>query len=158
MRKLAANYVVSEIGDFLKNGIVMAEEDGTVAGYIDTKGDLAEIEQLIFHNGILIAGFTFERKSIEIPLPETHHPIRSFVFQSSAGMNQFSIQNLIDLAKQVQEQFTELKIPEILNEISEVLLSNGGFVKENTPGIFLLIGTDLVGLHFTLKSRLKKIL
>lgn len=158
MRKLAANYVVSVNGDFLKNGIVVADEDGTVAEYIDTKGDLTEIAQLIFYNGILIAGFTFVRINAEIQVSETDHAIQSFIVQSITGQKQLSIQNLIELAKQVQDQFSELKIPEIIHEIIEVLLLVGGFSKEKIPGIFLLTGNDLVGLHFTPKSRLKKIL
>jgi len=158
MKKLAANYVVSEAGIFLKNGIIVAGEDGFAIEYIDTKGDLREIALLTFHNGILMAGFTFVKNNTTIPASESEHSVRSVVLRSVEGQNQVSIQNLIELGKQVQDQFPEMKIPEIMNEISEVLLTNGGFSKEKIPEIFLLIGTDLVGLDFTPKSRLKKII
>lgn len=158
MRKFAANYLVSEVGVFLKNGIVIAQDDGTVLRLIDTKGDLSETEQLIFHNGILMGGCSFSKTNAAKAEPKTDQTFRSFVFQSIIGTKQFSIQNLIDLGKQVQIQFPEMKIPAILNEISEVLQTNGGFIKENIPGIYLLNGVDLSRLRFTPKSRLKKIL
>ena len=58
MRKFAANYVVSYTGEFLKNGIVIIEDDGTDIRIINTNGDLMESEQLIFYNGILLTGYT----------------------------------------------------------------------------------------------------
>lgn len=158
MRKFAANYLISESGIFLKNSIIIAEEDGTVLEFIDSKGDLREIAQLIFFNGILIPGCTFVKTSDAIPDSEPDHPVRSFVFQSLAGLSQVSIHNLIESGKQVQEQFPEMKIPEIMNEITEILLSNGGYSKEKIPGIFLLKEVNLPELQFTQRSRLKKII
>jgi hypothetical protein len=158
MRKFAANYLVSEAGEFLKNGIVIARNDGTALQLIDTKGDLKETEQLIFHNGILMGGCSFTKTNASFAVSFNDQPFRSFVLQSITEATQFSIQNLIDLGKQVQIQFPEMKIPAILNEISATLLTDGGFIKETIPGIYLLKGVDLVGLHFTPKSGLKKIL
>ena len=50
MRKFTANYLVTASGTFLKNGIVIAEENGTAIEFIDTTGDLKEIAQLTFYN------------------------------------------------------------------------------------------------------------
>jgi len=158
MKKLAANYLVSEAGEFLKNGILVAEEDGTAVEFIDTGGDLDEIALLSFHNGILISAYTFIRINADSSISEPEHSISPFINQFVAELSQISIHNLIELGKQVQVKFPEMKIREILGEINAVLISNGSFRKENIPGIFLLIGTDLIGLHFTPKSRLRKIL
>lgn len=152
MRKFAANYLVSEDGLFLKNSIVVAEENGTAIQYIDTEGDLNEIAQLIFHNGILLAGFTFLKTNDACQFSKADSLIQAF-----EGQIEVSIQNLVELGKRVQVQFPEIKIPEILNKIT-VALASGGYIKENIPGIFLLMSVDLVGLRFTQKSRLKKIL
>ncbi|HZL10400.1 MAG TPA: hypothetical protein VFC65_10410 [Prolixibacteraceae bacterium] len=157
MRKFAANYLVSETGIFLKNGIVIVEEDGTIVQFLDTKGDLREIAQLSFHNGILMTGCIFVRTNDLLAVAETKDSIRHFVFKLTTGINQISIQTLVEWCKQIQEQFPTMKAPEILNEIAEFLQSSGGFTKEYIPGIFLLIGVDLVHLRFTPKSRLKKI-
>lgn len=158
MKKFAANYLIAEDGKFLKNGIVVAEDDGTATAFIDTTNDLKEIARLTFHNGILINNFIF-RKGINIVSPsESEPPLNHFISEKVLPFGEFSIQELIDLGKQVQWQFPEMKIPEILKHISEVLVANNNFVKENLPGIFLVIGVDLSGLHFTPKSRLKKIL
>lgn len=158
MKKLAANYLIAEDGKFLKNGIVVAEDDGTATAFIDTTNDLKEIARLTFHNGILLANFIFRKGTNIVSSSESEQRLKQFIFETVLPLEAFSIQELVDLGKQVQEQFPEMKIPEILKHISEVLVANNNFVKENLPGIFLVIGVDLSGLHFTPKSRLKKIL
>ena len=158
MRKFAANYLISDTGVLLKNGIVIAGEDGLIARYIDTQGDLREVEQLIFHNGILMGGCQFTKINTSKPGSTSGNPFHSFMLQAVAGSTQFSIHNLVDLGKQLQLQFPEMKIPAIMNEISEILLADGVFIKESIPGIYLLSSVDLVELHFTPQSRLKKIL
>ncbi len=156
MRKFAANYLVADTGNYLKNGIVVAGEDGFVLEYIDTKGDLREIAQLTFFNGILMAACTFiKTKAADFG---SIQPFESLTMNLLTGSNQFSLSELIELGKQIQLQFPELKIPEIMNGMNEVLFTTGGFTKENIAGINLLTGVDLVNLHFTSKSRLKKIL
>ncbi|MEI8113722.1 MAG: hypothetical protein WCI54_08830 [Bacteroidia bacterium] len=158
MRKFTANYLLSDSGVFLKNGIVIAEDDGTVMEYRDTAGDLKEIEQMSFHNGILIAGFTFSKDTGLVPLPEADNTVRSFVILSVTGMLQFSIHDFIESGKQIQDHFPEMIIPEIMNEMAEILVADIGFKKEKTPGIFLLSGVDLPHMHFTQQTRIKRIL
>lgn len=147
MKKLAANYLISETGKLLKNGILLAEDNGVALDFIDTNGDLDEIAQLTFHNGILIAGQTFAR---------IDSGNQAFISPTIQGKDQLSLHDLVELAKQYQIQFPEMQIPEIWNAINTILQPE--FRKETTAGIFLLIGSDLPGLHFTSKSRLKKIL
>ena len=158
MRKFAAHYLVSDTGVFLKNGMAVAGEDGFILQYIDTDGDLIEVEQLSFHNGILMAGTKFTKINATKTISGSDNPFKSFVLNAVAESTQLSIQNLIDLGKQLQRQFPEIKIPAIMNEISEVLLAEGGFIKETLPEIYLLTSVDLVELHFTSKTRLKKII
>ncbi len=158
MRKFAANYLISDTGMFLKNGIVIAEENGTVVQYIDIADDLKEIAGLIFHNGILIAGCNFLRLNSPIPISETSDPIMTLVLKAVEGKSLFTLLNLIDLGKKIQEQFPDMKIPGILKEITDILLSNGGFIKKYVPGIFLLIGVDLPRLRFKPTTKLKRIL
>lgn len=155
MRKFAANYLVSDNGVYLKNGILVAGEDGFAIEYIDTKGDLREIAQLTFLNGILMAGCTFVKTKAANSEPE--QPFESMVMKSLAATAKFSIYEMIDLGKRVQLQFPEMKIPEIMNKITSTLQTYGGFSVESQPGIYLLSGADLVNLHFSPLSRLKKI-
>ncbi len=144
---MAANYLISETGKLLKNGILLAEDNGVALDFIDTNGDLDEIAQLTFHNGILIAGQTFTRINSET---------QAFIGPVIQGKDLLMLHDLVELAKQYQVQFPEMQIPEIWNAINTILQPD--FRKEKAPGIFLLIGCDLPGLHFTSKSRLKKIL
>lgn len=157
MKKFAANYLVSETGLFLKNGIVMLGEDGYANRYIDTKDAIRETEQLIFLNGILMAGYRFTKMNPSISSPASVQPFGIQVIHSVGEASQFSIEQLVELGKQLQEQFPEMKIPAILNEIQEIL-PGLGFLKQRMPGVYLLHGVDLTELHFTPKSRLRKIL
>ncbi|MBL7972728.1 MAG: hypothetical protein JNL03_14510, partial [Prolixibacteraceae bacterium] len=77
MKKFAANYVISESGDLLKNSILIAEDDGTVLEYIDTKGNLQEMARLTFLNGILLSGFSFVRVREPLPVPDDDHRFSS---------------------------------------------------------------------------------
>jgi hypothetical protein len=157
MRKFTANYLLSDSGVFLKNGIVIVEEDGTAIEYLDPKGDLKEIAQMSFHNGILMAGFSFFKSNDFVPLSKAGNTVKSFVIHSATGRIQYSITDFIESGKQIQDHFPEMKIPDIMNEIAEVLVSDMGFRREKDPGIFLLSGVDLPHLHFTQKARIKRI-
>jgi hypothetical protein len=158
MKKFAANYLMNDQGDFLKNGIVVAEDDGTVLQYIDTSDNLIEIAGLIFHNGILMADISFRKSGPPITSFESDSHLSYIVWKAVQGLHQFSAQNLIDLAKVIQENFQQMNIPEIMNEIIRILISKAGFTKEYKPGIFLLKGTDLPRLRFTSNFKLKRIL
>ena len=158
MRKFSANYLVSSSGTFLKNGIVIVGEDGMVLEFIDTTDDLKEISQLVFHNGILVPACRYIKQNDQVPVYESGNALQMFVLQEVSSLSELSVPHLIDRGKQIQEHFPELKIPEIMDQLHRVLLVNGGFVKEAVPGVFLLTGADLPNLHFTHRSRVKKIL
>lgn len=157
MKKFAANYLVSDTGLFLKNGIVLVGEDGFVIQYINTMDSIRETEQLIFHNGILMAGFRFTKMNPSISSSSSVQPFGEQVIQSVAEATQFSIEQLVELGKLLQAQFPAMRIPAIFNEIQEIL-PGLGFLKQRIPGVYLLQGVDLAELHFTPKTRLRKIL
>jgi len=56
MRKLSADYIFTSVSPPLKRGILILEDDGTVCDVIDTSGNLEEIANLEYYNGILIPG------------------------------------------------------------------------------------------------------
>jgi hypothetical protein len=158
MRKFAANYLISDAGVFLKNGIVVADNNGTALEFIDTTDDLKEIAQLIFYNGILISGVQFIKTDQKLVVTESPSPVGTFILKLTFGLKQITIQHFVELAKQVQEQFQEMKIPEIVGAITTVLIMNGGFSRENIPGIYLLKGVDLQKLQFKPDTILKMII
>lgn len=158
MRKFAANYLVSDTGGFLKNGMAIAGEDGHIVQYMDTRGDLREVERLSFHNGILMGAYKFSKTVASQPFSLSEQSFQSMALQSIGEFNQLTIQDHIDWCKKLQVQFPQMKIPVIMNEMEEILRAEGGFTKETLSGIYLLTGVDLVNLHFTTRSRLKKIL
>lgn len=152
MRKFAANYLFSDSGILLKNGIVYADDAGNALEFTDTKGDLRESELLAFHNGILIAGFEFVKSDEAESV--TGNPNDEIILDLES--DRLTIQKFAELAKQTQEQFPELNIPEILQKLTSTLVSRG-FIQEKTTGIFLLSGANLPELKFTPKCRIRKI-
>jgi hypothetical protein len=152
MKKFAANYILSESGLLLKNGILIADDDGNVIKIIDTKGDLDETAQLVFLNGILIVNNLYIRKK---SLDFAEDELTQFVSLKINGHQQLSTAELIEIAKQIQAEFSNLKTPEITNSIYSLL--NSSFNKEKQTGVFLLINSDLIGLHFKPQSKLKRI-
>jgi hypothetical protein len=137
VKKFAANYILSITGELLKNGILIANDKGKVMEQKDTKGYLEEIAQLTFLNGILIPGIRF----IEL---------------NSGQTNYFTLNDWIEKAKQIQEKSPEMHIPDIVRMIASTLSVH--YRMEPDEGIFLLTGVDLVQLHLTPQSQLKKII
>lgn len=158
MKKLAANYVISDSGELLKNSIVVAEDDGSVLEYIDTDGQLQEIARLEFHNGILLGGFTFVKVREAIPVLDFDSRFSSLILPEISGMNEVSIQKWLDICKKIPALFPDMIITEIMQGITDILCTDGGYRKENTPGIYLLTGSDLIVLKLTMNCRLKRIL
>lgn len=158
MKKLAANYVLSESGNLLKNGILVAEDDGSVLEYTDTKGYLQEMAQLTFHNGILMANFCFVRVRETMQVFDHDNRFHSIFLPELAAKNEISVLNWLEICKQVSGAFPNLVITEIFREITSLICAEGGFRKEYTPGVYLLTGADLLVLKLTKNVRLKRIL
>lgn len=158
MKKFAANYVISESGDLLKNSILIAEDDGTVLEYIDTKGNLQEMARLTFLNGILLSGFSFVRVREPLPVPDDDHRFSSLFLPEIEDKNEISIQRWLEICKQIPAHFPDLVITEIFEEITNRICQDGGFRKEYEPGIYLLTGIDLLVLKLTPNIKLKRIL
>ena len=158
MKKFAANYVISDSGELLKNGIVIAEDDGSVLEYIDTDGQLQEIARLEFHNGILLGGFSFVKVREAVSERDFDSRFSSLILLEISGMNEISILKWLDICKKIPALFPDMAITEIMQGINDILCTDCGFRKENTPGIYLLIGSDLIVLKLTVNCRLKRIL
>jgi len=57
MRKISAHYIFDGKGTFLKNAIIIIDDEGTIIDLIHTKGQLEESEGIEFYNGIITPGF-----------------------------------------------------------------------------------------------------
>jgi len=57
MRKISATYIISNVGAPLKNGILVLNDDNSVAELIDRKGSVKEIQDLEYYSGVLVPGF-----------------------------------------------------------------------------------------------------
>ncbi|HET6559674.1 MAG TPA: hypothetical protein VFG54_20280 [Prolixibacteraceae bacterium] len=158
MKKFAAHYLLTDTGILLKNGIAVTDEDGFVVEYIDTKGDIQELEQMIFHSGLLLGAFELERQQVPAISPFTEDLFQLQLIHLPANSDHIALHQLMDTGKVMQRQFLHMTIPDLLNSMLTVLLTQAGYVKKPLPGLYLLTGLDRSGLHFTTASRLKKIL
>ena len=150
MKRFAANFLLDESGNLLKNGILETDDTGNVIRIVNTKGDLREIAQLAFQNGILLFGLRLAK----IGSVDTQSRLPEFLPET----DQISLQSLIEAGKLVQQQFPEKTISKFFSETAEILVQSGNYQKVPEPGVFLLTGVDLVNMKFTPKSRLKKLL
>lgn len=66
MRKISANYIFPISGAPLKNGIIVLDSNNVITDIIDTGGNLKEIANLEYYNGILIPGFVNSHCHIEL--------------------------------------------------------------------------------------------
>ncbi|HKK41969.1 MAG TPA: amidohydrolase family protein [Bacteroidales bacterium] len=57
MRRISAQYVITNSGPPLKRAIISFNDKGTITGIEDTGGKLAESRSVEFYNGIIIPGF-----------------------------------------------------------------------------------------------------
>ena len=158
MKKFAANYLISESGTFLKNGLVILNDDGEVLEIVDTLGNLEEMAQLTFLNGILIPNFRLVKLQSPSQQLNDQFPIQLFIMSLAERHTEIGLKQWIELGFQIQKQYTGMVIPEIFEKLDAVLLTGCNFSKQNISGLFLLKGTDLVNLHFTSGYRLKMIL
>lgn len=66
MRKISASYIFTNTGNFIKNGIIVLDNNGFVIDVIDTQGELKEIATLEHYNGILCPGFVNAHCHLEL--------------------------------------------------------------------------------------------
>jgi len=57
MRRISAQFILTNTGPPLKRGIVTADDDGTIIRIENTNGSLKESQSVEFYNGIIIPGF-----------------------------------------------------------------------------------------------------
>jgi len=66
MRKISANYIFPVSGAPLKNGIIVLDSNNVITDIIDTGGNLKEIANLEYYNGIIVPGFVNSHCHIEL--------------------------------------------------------------------------------------------
>jgi hypothetical protein len=105
-----------------------------------------------------MAGFNFVRVRETLQVFDYDQRFLSIFLPELEAKNEISVLNWLEICKQVSDFFPNLVITEIFREITSMMCAEGGFRKENIPGIYLLSGADLLVLKLTKNVRLKRIL
>lgn len=153
MTKFAAHYLFTHSGQLLKNGIALLDNNRTIQ-FIDTRDELTEIEQLIFHSGLMMGAFEFIKQD-DLTNSNALEPSLA-LFNPIIKKDHLSFKEVIGLTRQLQDSFPDENIPDLLQKIEQVLLSNA-FVKKNLAALYLLSGLDMKNLRFTERTKLKKV-
>jgi len=99
MRKLSADYIFTSVDLPLKRGILVLEDDGTILDVIDTHGDLKELANLEFYNGILVPGFVNCHGHLEFSWARNSFPMHT-------GISGF-IESMISVRRKMPDIITE---------------------------------------------------
>ncbi len=129
MRKISASYIFTLSGPLLKNGIVVADNEGIIREVIDTGGIVSEISGLEYYSGILAPGFVNINSHLELVnnlLPVDHRFISNLKLKDIEELESKSNTYLILYPK--SDFFIESQLPDFK------LLHDSGFP--------ICIGTD----------------
>jgi len=66
MRKIGANYIITNTGKALRNAYLEINQDGKILRLVEPDGDLQEVNQLEFYNGVLVPGFVNAHAHLEL--------------------------------------------------------------------------------------------
>lgn len=66
MRRIGANYIITNTGEALKNAYLELDDEGKILEIVATAGELHEVNQLEFYNGVLVPGFVNTHAHLEL--------------------------------------------------------------------------------------------
>ncbi len=66
MRRIGANYIITNTGQALRNAYLEVDENGVILKVIETQGHLQEVANLEFYNGVIIPGFVNTHAHLEL--------------------------------------------------------------------------------------------
>lgn len=66
MRRIAANYIITNTGAALRNAYLELDDSGLILDVVETNGDLKELSNMEFYNGVLVPGFVNAHAHLEL--------------------------------------------------------------------------------------------
>ena len=66
MRRIGANYIITNTGKPIRNAYLEITDKGEILRIVESNGDLQEVNQLEFYNGVLVPGFVNTHAHLEL--------------------------------------------------------------------------------------------
>jgi len=155
MRKISANYILAPQGRWLKNGIIVLDDNLQITELIDTKGVMREIPKLEFYSGILTPAFVNAHCHLE--LSHLRNKIRSL----DGGLPDFVSQ----IMKMRSEQTSQLEIAKAARRADIEMFNNGiaavadisnttdSFDVKNSSSIYYHTFIEILGVESSKKEK-----
>lgn len=127
MRRIGANYIITNIGAPLRNAYLELDDDGVILRVVETDGDLQEVSGLEFYNGVLVPGFVNTHAHLELSFMKGEIEQKQALphFISSLRKIRLSatdqeIQKTIELADQEMKREGIVLVGDISNSIDSI--------------------------------------
>jgi cytosine/adenosine deaminase-related metal-dependent hydrolase len=163
MKRLAAQYIITNAGPALKRAIVTTEDDGTIICIEDTAGDLKEKHSTEFYNGIIIPGFVNCHCHPELSLLKGYISERegldNNIYEEGIVLSADFCNSILEELKTLQFNFPEISTDDLIfwatAHAARALGKEDQFGKieqGKNPGLLLLQNVDLINLKLLPES------
>ena len=127
MRRIGANYILTNQGEPLRNAYLELNNEGKILNIVETNGHLQEVSNLEFYNGVLVPGFVNAHAHLELSYMKG-------AIEPRKGLAHF-IANL----RSVRENATQSSVLEALKIADETMQQEGvvlvGDISNSTDSI-----------------------
>ena len=128
MRKIGANYIITNTGKALRNAYLEINQDGKILRLVEPDGDLQEVNQLEFYNGVLVPGFVNAHAHLELSFLKNK-------IEKGKGLAHF-IKNLREQRLSVTEEEIQQAIFEANDEMQREGIVLVGDISNSEDSIF----------------------
>lgn len=145
MQRFSANYIFTNTGNPIRNGIVEVDDTGKVIQVIDPKGEEKELASTEFHNGIIVPGFVNAH---------CHTELAHLKGKAEGGKGLASFVNSVRDYRLKGESVSQSSIEEAINElkrlgvvaVADICNTSDSFVAKEKSSLQFINLIEVLGL------------